>query len=105
MALYVGVVNFDYLRVPGFPVERFFRDLMLDPHLGLAEDDLDDDEYWDGGGNGGNAFYEFDRAGMTKRANGWADQQNLGSTERDALLTWVNDLPYRDDFITLHLSV
>lgn len=105
MSLDVGVVRIDYLTVPGFPVDDFFRDLMLDPHLGLDEDDLEDDEYWDGGNNAGNAFYEFDREGMTKRVNGWANRRNLGSNERDALLAWVDDLPYRDDSIILHLSV
>lgn len=104
MALYVGAVKIDYLRVPGFPVEQFLRDLMLDPEVGLDEDDREDDEYWDGGSNGGNAFYEFDQEGMNKRANGWASQRNLGSSERDALLAWVNNLPYREDYIILHLN-
>lgn len=107
MALDVGIVRVEYLSVPRFPVEAFFRDLMLNPELGLDEDDLEDDEYWDGGNNAGNAFYEFEREGLAKRANGWATKEKLGSLDRENLLKWVENLPYRSDTdtIMLHLSV
>ena len=107
MSLDVGVVKIDYLPVPGFPVEQFFFDLILDPESGLDDDDDDEDEYWDGGGGYGNAYYEFTRDGLVKRANGWAAAQNLGDAARSNLLNWIENLPYRSDSdtIMLHLSV
>ena len=104
MALDVGVVSINYLPVPSFPVDRFFRHLILDPNAGMGDDE---DEYWDGGGNGGNAFYEFTRDGLLNRANGWATVQNISDPERSTLLDWIENLPYRGetDTLILHLSV
>ena len=109
MGLDVGVVSIDYLNVPGFPVERFLRNLMIDPNVGMGDNggDENEDEYWDGGGRYGNACYEFSRGGLVKRANGWATEEDVGATERATLLNWIENLPYREgsDTIMLHLSV
>ena len=104
MSLSIGVVNITYLEQPGQPMYRFMWDLMADPALGL-DDSLDDDDWhWDGGGNGGNAFYEFTRDGLLNRANGWATAQNISGGERSAMLEWIENLPYRGDNIMLHLG-
>ena len=108
MSVSVGVVEFRYLDVPDFPVERFLRDLMIDPNAGMGEngDDENEDEYWDGGGGYGNAYYELSRGGLVKRANGWAAEEDVGATERATLLNWIENLPYQKsaDTIMLHLS-
>ena len=108
MGLDVGVVSIDYLDVPGFPVERFLRDLMIDPKAGMGDggEDESDDKYWDGGGRYGNAYYEYSRGGLVKRANGWATEGDIGATERATLLNWIENLPHQEggDTIMLHLS-
>ena len=63
-------------------MERFLRDLMIDPNVGMGDngDDENEDEYWDGGGGYGNAYYEYSRGGLVKRANGWATEEDVGAT-------------------------
>ena len=104
MSVSVGVMEIRYLQVPGFPVERFLRNLILHSEAGLDEDD---DEYWDGGGGFGNAYYEFTRDGLVKRVGSWVTAQDLDYADRGALLNWIENLPYRGDTdtIMLHLSV
>ena len=104
MSLSIGVVNITYLEQPAQPMYRFMWELMADPDVGLGPDREDDDGYWDGGGGGENAFYEFYRDGLINRANGWATTQDLADTERSTLLDWIENLPYRGDSIMLHLS-
>ena len=104
MSLSIGVVNITYLDQPGQPMYRFMWDLMADPEVGLGADRDENDGWWDGGSSGENAFYEFTRDGMLNRASGWADAQTLSDRERSTLLDWVENLPYRDDTIMLHLS-
>ncbi len=103
MGLDIGVVNITYLERPGQPIYRFMWDMMADPGLGL-DDDLDDDFFWDGGGSGENAFYEFTRDGLLNRANGWATDQSLSSAGHETLINWIENLPYRGDTVMLHLS-
>ena len=103
MGLDVGVVSIDYLDRPGQPMYRFMWELMANPDTGMG-DTAGDDEYWDGGGTGESAFYEFTRDGLVNRANGWAAAQNIGDTERSTLLDWIENLPYRGDTIMLHLG-
>lgn len=106
MGVDVGVVNIDYLPVPGFPVSDFMRELMLGPiFIGDDTDDADDDcDCW-GGGWAYNGLYEYSRDCLEKQANAWANNQNLSGDDRATLLAWLNGLPYRDDLVMLHLSV
>ena len=104
MGLDIGVVNIDYLDTPSQPMYRFMWELMADPYVGLGDDLDDDDLHWDGGNSGENAFYEFTRDGLLNRANGWAAAQNLSDMDRSTLLNWIENLPYRDNFIMLHLG-
>ena len=102
MGLDVGVVTIEYLERPAQPMYGFLQDLMAEPDVGIDEDD-EYEGYW-GDGWGENAFYEFYRDGLTARANGWANEKNLSTTDRDALLEWINRLPYRGDAVMLHLG-
>ena len=106
MSLSIGVVNINYLQQPGQPVYRFMWALMEDPEVGLGDDRDDEDMYWDGGGDGENAFYQFDREGLIDRANGWATAENISDAERDTLVSWIENLLYREGSgtIMLHLS-
>ncbi len=104
MGLDVGVVSIEYLERPAQPMYGFLQDLMADPNVGTEFDPFD---YVPGWGDGweGNAFYEFDRDVLLRRADGWAVKKNLDAVDRAMLLRWVDDLPYRGDAIMLHLNI
>ena len=104
MGLDIGVVSIAYLDRPSQPMYGFMWDLMADPETGLGDALGDDGLYWDGGGTGESAFYEFTRDGLIERANGWAAEKNLAAIERQSLLNWIESLPYRGDVIMLHLG-
>lgn len=102
MGLDVGVIRATYLERPGQPIYDFLWDLAADPEVGLVDDEGDVDAHWDGGGPE-NAFYEFYRDGLVNRANGWAAEQNLSAADRDTLLNWIENLPYKDDPVILQI--
>ena len=108
MGLDIGVVDgrIRYLERPKRPIYTFLWALMEDPLVGLSGDDLRGDFFWDGGGDGENALYQFSREALAKRANGWARQQRLSQTERVGLIKWLEDLPCNEEtgVVTLHLS-
>lgn len=112
MGLDIGVVSIEYLAQPEPPMYEFMQDLQLNPMTGLREyyadidsrdaaDDLDgeSDDIWNDGG-----FCEFSRNGLTKRAGGWAIRKNLTPFETTQLLDWIAKLPWRNDFLMLHLG-
>ena len=103
MGLDVGVVSIEYLERPAQPIYRFLQALMADPDVGTDFDVFDYEPGW-GDGWEGNAFYEFERDVLLRRADGWAVKNGLDATDRAALLCWVDDLPYRGDAIMLHLG-
>ena len=109
MSLSIGVVTIEYLDYPGDLVDSFMRSLMENPSVGLDDMDAVDDDFWDGHGGFGNAFYEFEKGGLINRANGWATERNLSSNDRDALIRRIENLPYDPRYgsqtIMLHLSV
>ena len=108
MGLDIGVVDgaIRYLERPDRPIYTFMWALMEDPLVGLPEDDPQDDFFWDGGGDGENALYQFDRDALVRQANGWASQQRLTYTERVGIIKWLEDLPCNEEtgVVTLHLS-
>ena len=108
MGLDIGVVGISYLERPTQPMYGFMWALMADPEVGLGGGQDEDDGYWDGGGSGENAFYQFQRQGLVNRATGWAAgwaaEQNLSDVERRTLLNWIANLPYQGETIMLHLS-
>ncbi len=113
MSLSIGVVNVRYLEEPAQPILQFMADLRSSPTTGLDAyyGDLDargladplgddrEDEHWEDGG-----FCEFRRAGMMRRATGWATEKSLSQSERTLLLDWLANLPWNDDYIILHLG-
>ena len=98
MGLDVGVVTIEYLERPGQPMYGFLQDLVVDPGMGWEDDDT-----W-GGSWDNNGLYEFNRVGLRKRANNWANNKRLGQAEKVKLRRWINSLPWQDDLITLHLG-
>ena len=103
MGLDIGVVTIEYLKRPGQPMYGFLQDLMVDPDTGTEFDPFDYEPGW-GDGWEGNAFCEFERDVLLRRADGWAVKKNLDATERATLLQWIDDLPYQGDTIMLHLG-
>ncbi len=47
---------------------------------------------------------ELERLDLLNRANLWAESRGVKLAERINLLNWINALPYRGDFVMLHLS-
>jgi hypothetical protein len=104
MSLSIGVVNIEYLPQPPQPMYGFMQDLMADPGVGTDMDLFDDTSPWEVGDEG-NVFYEFEQDELLRRADGWAAKQRLDAADRATLLQWVDNLPWRGDFITLHLNI
>ena len=104
MSLSIGVVNIEYLPQPPQPMYRFMQDLMADPDTGSELDPFDYEPSW-GDGWEGNAFYEFERDVLLRRADSWAMQNSLDASDRAVLLKWIDGLPYRGDTIMLHLGM
>lgn len=104
MGLDVGVVTIEYLERPGQPMYGFLQGLMADPAVGTDMDLFEDNSPWEAG-DGENVFYEFERDELLRRADRWAVKQEIDAAERATLLQWVDDLPWRGDFITLHLNI
>lgn len=104
MGLDIGVVRIEYLDRPGQPMYGFMQDLMANPDTGTDMDLFDDDSVWEATGEG-NAFYELEHDQMMRRADGWAVKQGIDAADRATLLQWVDDLPWRGDFIMLHLNI
>ncbi len=110
MAMDVGVVKINYLERPGKPVRYFLFDLASDVSLGFNdeeyEEETDDVEpYTWGGGWGANTFVEFSRPYLGWKANRWIYSQGVSAETRDAVQSWIADLPWNDDMIMLHLGV
>ncbi len=105
MGLDIGVVKIEYLERPDQPMYGFMQDLMAEPDIGIDMDDFDDDfPTWDATGEG-NAFYEFERDALLRRADGWAVKKRIDAADRARLLQWVDDLPWRGEIIMLHLNI
>ena len=104
MSLSIGIVNIEYLPQPCQPMYRFMQDLMVDPNVGTDMDLFHKTTPWEAG-DGENVFYEFERDELLRRADGWAAKQQIDAADRSTLLQWVDDLPYRGDFIMLHLNI
>lgn len=102
MGLDISVVKTEPLPRPAEPVYGFLWDLLLHPSAGGGYD-ADDDVLW-GGSWANNGVYEFTRAGLRKRANNWANRHNLGASEKAKLRRWIRNLPWQDEYITLHLG-
>lgn len=104
MSLSIGVVNIEYLPEPPQPMYKFMQDLMADPDVGTDMDLFEGGSPWEAG-DGENIFYEIERDELLRRADGWAAKYRIDAADRATLLQWVDDLPYRGGFITLHLNI
>ena len=109
MAMDVGVVTINYLERPGTPVRDFLFHLASDVSLGFNDEEYeeethDDEHYTWGGGWGGNTFVEFSRPYLDWKANQWVNSQDIGTEAKDAVESWLAELPWTDDIIMLHLG-
>ena len=93
MGVDVGVVNITYLDRPKEPIYHF---LWI-----IAQGGFDED--W-GGGWSGNTFAEFKRESLTEGATRWADDKGLTPQERIDLFRWIEELPWTNNHIMLHLN-
>jgi len=92
----VGVVSIDYLDDPKPPVSDFLMHLLLNPHLRI--DDESDD--WSN-----NSFLEFKKSSLRKRARIWSSEKAIEPKEQKYLMRWLSRLPWKDDYVMLHLGV
>ena len=110
MGMSVGVVTIKYLDEPSEPVRDFLFHLASDVSLGFNdeeyEEETDDVEpYTWGGGWEGNTFVEFSRPYLDWKANQWVNSQDIDTETKDAIQSWIADLPWNNDMIMLHLGV
>ena len=103
MALDVSVVTGNHLALPSGEVYAFMRSLPEAWHEpGIYQHSL---EYYSWGTTWeGNAIMELERLDLLNRANLWAESRGVKLAERINLLNWINALPYRGDFVMLHLN-
>ena len=93
MGLDVGVVNIKYIVAPTEPARGFLFD--------LAGGELN--EGWIGGWDG-NVFLQILREDLERRAREYASGQSLSRDDSGKLISWIEDLPWEQDDITLHLN-
>lgn len=103
MAMYVYVVTESHLDLPSDEVYDFMRSLPRAWHNpGIYQHSLEYSSWgttWEG-----NAIMELERLDLLNRANLWAESRGVKLAERINLLNWIGALPYRGDFVMLHLS-
>ena len=110
MGLSVGVVTIHYLDEPHPPVYDFLQQLKFDPFLGEQDFDYEDEDEFDGehytwgGASSGDGVVEFSRHYLDWKATRWADEHAISPEAKIALQNWIADLPWNDDYITLHLG-
>ena len=101
MALSVGIVNIEYDHNPPRTVRDFFGDMVSNPDIDVLNDG-ESAGYWSG---------EMDEAGMldlfqdelTPLAENWCSDRSMTDAQRDELLGWLANLPWRYGSIRLHL--
>ncbi len=93
MRLGVGVVKINYLSRPSEPAYGFLQYLAI--NACAAE--------W-GGGWEGNAIFELTRRRMLALGRLYGKQDGLSQEERKRITEWINELPWDDDTIMLHLD-
>ena len=97
MGFTIGLVSIEYLKEPEPPVLDFFKDLAMNPSLGLDEDS------W-GGGWEENTFLEFNQTALRKRAQDWCAETGISADGQATLMSWLSELPWQDDCLMLHLA-
>ena len=93
MGLDVGTVQIEYLTRPDEPTYDFLW------HLNVNAEQAD----WNGSA-GESTFVEFTRHNMLARLNQFASKGTVAAPDVQRIRHWINDLPWRDDVIMLHLS-
>ena len=110
MGLDVGIVTITYLDSPESPVTEFLLHLASDVSIGYDDEEYEADTHYDepykwGGGWAENTLVEFSRPYLNWKADQWVGSQGIGVEERDAVQSWIGDLPWKNDMIMLHLGV
>ena len=110
MRLAVGVVTIKYLNEPDRLVNEFLSHLVDDASLGCDDEEYEvdthnDEPYMWGGGWEGNMLVEFSRPYLNWKADQWVNSQGIGTETRDAVQRWIDELPWNNDMIMLHLGV
>ena len=93
MGMDIGVVKIAYLDRPEKTAYDFARDLSLDA----------DEADWNGS-SPENTFVEFTRETMLSVLDGYAARNSLSQSDTARIRAWVDDLPWDNDTIMLHLG-
>ena len=93
MGLDVGVIQVDYLPRPVGQAYRFLW------YLNENADGAD----WNGS-TAENTFAQYTRETLWAQLRDYASRNDLSESERRGLRRWIDDLPWKDDLITLHLT-
>ena len=101
MGLSVGVVSIDYDHNPPVTVRDFLTELSADPDI----KDYADEEgpaYLSGVMDDVGLLDVF-QDDLMERAEIWCGARNTASAERDELLNWLSNLPWKAGIVRLHL--
>ena len=93
MGLDIGVVRINYLRRPDGPAYEFARDLSFDP----------DEADWNGS-SPEHTFVEYSRETMLSVMDRYAAKNKLTQSDTAKIRAWMDELPWKDDTIMLHLG-
>ncbi len=106
MRLIVGVVTINYFDEPTGVVRDFLVDLTARFDLGDAdpeyeeEDDYDGDHYtWCNDG-----IVEFSRHYLNWKMDKWTDSEGIPVERKAEVQRWIADLPWKNDYVMLHLE-
>ncbi len=102
----VGVVTIEYLEHPEGPVHDFLAALSLDPTLGDCDDEYEERDDFDGEDYvwASSNIVEFSRHYLDWRVERWVNGHDIGVSGTSALRNWIDNLPWRNDYIMLHIG-
>ena len=95
MGMDVWVVKMEHIDSPKGLVKDFLFQLAINVDW--------DDDVWGGGWNG-NVLFEAFRDDLERKAREYASEKSLSQEDMAILVSWVRNLPWERDDITLTLN-
>ena len=94
VAEYVGVVRFNYLKTPKGTILEFLE------FLAANNDEAD----WHPG-TYHNVIVEYESQNMLAQVDAYVREKPVRLGDKAKVLAWVQQLPWKDGVITLHLDI
>lgn len=94
MTTHVGVVNIEYQPYPQGAIKEFVTHLSESSH----------ETNWEMGGYH-DVIVEYQKEVLEGVAQDYAKESQLEDEQRTAILSWVDSLPWTQDYVMLHINV